>query len=60
MEQNLRLIKRITKYKLNDNFDEKYDMVRKIAIEKYNYVGDIKIIKDTKWISFYILEEKII
>lgn len=57
MELNLKLIKRITKHKLISNFDEKYDEIRNLVIEKYNYTGDIKVIRDNKWISFYIIIE---
>ena len=59
MEYNLRLIKRFTKHKLENDFDEKYDFVRKIALEEYNYTGDIKIIKDNKWVSFYMLYQEV-
>tara|TARA_R110000772_G_scaffold12063_1_gene37202 strand:- start:237 stop:419 length:183 start_codon:yes stop_codon:yes gene_type:complete len=60
MEQNLKLIKRITKHKLKKDFDEKYDMIREMALNLYDYDGEIKVIKDKKWVSFYIIVDVII
>ena len=60
MEQNLKLIKRITKHKLKNDFDAKYDMIKEMALSIYGYDGEIKIIKDKKWVSFYILVDVVI
>jgi hypothetical protein len=59
MEQNLKFIKRVTKHKLKNDFDSKYDMIKEMALTTYGYDGEIKIIKDDKWVSFYILVDKI-
>jgi len=59
MGENLKFIKRVTKHKLKSKFDETYDMVRQIALDKFNYSGEIKILKDNKWVSFYIICEEV-
>tara|TARA_R110000772_G_scaffold2410_1_gene8290 strand:- start:15362 stop:15532 length:171 start_codon:yes stop_codon:yes gene_type:complete len=55
--KNLKLIKKMTKHKLKNDFDEKYDIIKEMALEMYNYEGEIKIKKDKKYVSFYIIIE---
>lgn len=59
MEQNLKLIKRVTKHKLKKDFDNIYDSIKKISSDEYDYKGEIKIIKSDKWVSFYMINEDI-
>lgn len=55
--ENLRLVKKITNNRLKKDFDSIYDDVKKLAFDKFNYVGDLKIISDRKWINFYIIDD---
>lgn len=57
MSENLKFIKRVTKHTLKNKFDETYDMIRQIAKDKFDYDGEIRVIKNKKWISFYIINE---
>jgi len=53
----LKFIKKYTRKKVDNNFDEIYDSVKDLAEKKHNYIGDIKIISDAKFVKFYIVNE---
>ena len=55
--ENLRLLKKITNNRLKKDFDSIYDDMKLLALEKFNYIGDLKIISDRKWINFYIIDD---
>ncbi len=49
-----RLVKKITRIKLEKDFDNLYEMVKDIAKTEFGYIGELKIVSDNKWVSFYI------
>ena len=56
MEYRLKLIKKYLKKTLEKDFDFLYDSVREMA-ENGGYYGEIKVIDDKKYVSFYTIEE---
>lgn len=55
MNDNLKLIKRVTKHNLKKDFDTIYDTIKETAVNEFNYNGEIRIISSKTWVSFYII-----
>ena len=56
MGVRLYLLKKISKDKLNKDFDYYYDQVLEEA-NKRDYTGEIRIIKNKKTVNFYMIIE---
>jgi hypothetical protein len=55
----LKFLKKYTRKKVDNNFDKIYDSVKELAEKEHNYKGDIKIISDTKFVKFYMINEEV-